>query len=93
MSDAVVNGLAGAGGGIIAQLLTYPLQAVSSNHPQLCCMPPLELITSRRLVCCHRLSTNSGNSSEAEVKENDRMVRISRKHDRIVTSNDMWEQL
>jgi hypothetical protein len=29
MSDALVNGLAGAGGGIIAQVLTYPLQAVS----------------------------------------------------------------
>lgn len=29
MSDAVVNGLAGAGGGIVAVLLTYPLQAVS----------------------------------------------------------------
>lgn len=28
MSDAVVNGLAGARGGIVAQLLTYPLQAV-----------------------------------------------------------------
>ena len=31
MSDALVNGLAGAGGGIIAQTLTYPLQAVSTN--------------------------------------------------------------
>jgi hypothetical protein len=30
MSDAVVNGLAGAGGGIVAVLLTYPLQAVSA---------------------------------------------------------------
>lgn len=28
MSDALINGLAGAGGGIIAQLLTYPLQTV-----------------------------------------------------------------
>lgn len=28
MSDAVINGLAGAGGGIIAQLITYPLQTV-----------------------------------------------------------------
>ncbi|XP_057488805.1 peroxisomal nicotinamide adenine dinucleotide carrier-like [Actinidia eriantha] len=26
MSDALINGLAGAGGGIIAQLITYPLQ-------------------------------------------------------------------
>jgi hypothetical protein len=31
MSDAVVNGLAGAGGGIVAQILTYPLQAVSGG--------------------------------------------------------------
>lgn len=31
MSDAVVNGLAGAGGGIVAQILTYPLQAVSAH--------------------------------------------------------------
>ena len=29
MSNAVVNGLAGAGGGIIAQIITYPLQTVS----------------------------------------------------------------
>ncbi|KAK1320230.1 Peroxisomal nicotinamide adenine dinucleotide carrier [Acorus calamus] len=28
MSDALINGVAGAGGGIIAQLLTYPLQTV-----------------------------------------------------------------
>lgn len=28
MSDALINGLAGAGGGIIAQLITYPLQTV-----------------------------------------------------------------
>jgi hypothetical protein len=28
MSDALINGLAGAGGGIVAQLLTYPLQTV-----------------------------------------------------------------
>ncbi|BBN19526.1 solute carrier family 25 (peroxisomal adenine nucleotide transporter), member 17 [Marchantia polymorpha subsp. ruderalis] len=32
MSDAVVNGLAGAGGGIVAQLLTYPLQAVNTRQ-------------------------------------------------------------
>ncbi|KAE9465230.1 hypothetical protein C3L33_02863, partial [Rhododendron williamsianum] len=30
MSDALINGLAGAGGGIIAQLITYPLQTVPS---------------------------------------------------------------
>lgn len=30
MSDALINGLAGAGGGIIAQLITYPLQTVIS---------------------------------------------------------------
>ena len=29
MSDTLINGLAGAGGGIIAQLLTYPLQTVT----------------------------------------------------------------
>jgi hypothetical protein len=28
MSNAVLNGLAGAGGGIIAQIITYPLQTV-----------------------------------------------------------------
>lgn len=28
-SNAVVNGLAGAGGGIIAQIITYPLQTVT----------------------------------------------------------------
>eukprot|EP00249_Psilotum_nudum_P020177 c27590_g1_i1 orf=513-1673(-) len=32
MSDAVVNGLAGAGGGIVAQLLTYPLQTVNTRQ-------------------------------------------------------------
>ncbi|KAJ0551473.1 putative mitochondrial carrier domain superfamily, NAD/FAD transporter SLC25A32 [Helianthus annuus] len=31
MSDALINGLAGAGGGIIAQLITYPLQTVSNS--------------------------------------------------------------
>lgn len=33
MSDALINGLAGAGGGIIAQLITYPLQTVSRRDP------------------------------------------------------------
>jgi solute carrier family 25 (peroxisomal adenine nucleotide transporter), member 17 len=28
MSSAAVNGLSGAGGGIIAQIITYPLQTV-----------------------------------------------------------------
>lgn len=28
MSSAVANGFAGAGGGLIAQILTYPLQTV-----------------------------------------------------------------
>ncbi|MCO5570504.1 hypothetical protein L7F22_024226 [Adiantum nelumboides] len=32
MSDALINGLAGAGGGIIAQILTYPLQAVNTRQ-------------------------------------------------------------
>eukprot|EP00250_Pteridium_aquilinum_P003931 c14194_g1_i1 orf=218-1318(-) len=32
MSDALVNGLAGAGGGIIAQIITYPLQAVNTRQ-------------------------------------------------------------
>lgn len=32
MSDAVVNGLAGAGGGIVAVLLTYPLQAINTRQ-------------------------------------------------------------
>lgn len=31
-SNAVANGLAGAGGGIIAQIITYPLQTVP-NYP------------------------------------------------------------
>lgn len=30
-SNAIANGLAGAGGGIIAQILTYPLQAVTNT--------------------------------------------------------------
>lgn len=29
MSNAIVNGIAGAGGGIVAQIITYPLQTVS----------------------------------------------------------------
>jgi solute carrier family 25 (peroxisomal adenine nucleotide transporter), member 17 len=37
MSDALINGLAGAGGGIIAQLLTYPLQTVRGSTPR--CRP------------------------------------------------------
>lgn len=32
MSDAIVNGMAGAGGGIIAQLITYPLQTVNTRQ-------------------------------------------------------------
>uniref|UniRef100_A0A0E0KBN4 Peroxisomal membrane protein n=1 Tax=Oryza punctata TaxID=4537 RepID=A0A0E0KBN4_ORYPU len=32
MSDALINGVAGAGGGIIAQLLTYPLQTVNARQ-------------------------------------------------------------
>ncbi|KAK9048606.1 hypothetical protein SSX86_032430 [Deinandra increscens subsp. villosa] len=32
MSNAVVNGLAGAGGGIIAQIITYPLQTVNTRQ-------------------------------------------------------------
>ncbi|GJP84080.1 hypothetical protein CLOP_g14170 [Closterium sp. NIES-67] len=32
MSDALVNGLAGACGGILAQLVTYPLQAVNTRQ-------------------------------------------------------------
>ncbi|KDP36704.1 hypothetical protein JCGZ_07995 [Jatropha curcas] len=31
-SDAVANGLAGAGGGIIAQIITYPLQTVNTRQ-------------------------------------------------------------
>lgn len=31
-ADALINGLAGAGGGIIAQLLTYPLQTVNTRQ-------------------------------------------------------------
>ncbi|GAU43032.1 hypothetical protein TSUD_12870 [Trifolium subterraneum] len=31
-SNAIANGLAGAGGGIIAQILTYPLQAVNTRQ-------------------------------------------------------------
>ncbi|XP_010266330.1 PREDICTED: peroxisomal nicotinamide adenine dinucleotide carrier-like isoform X2 [Nelumbo nucifera] len=32
MSNAVLNGLAGAGGGIIAQIITYPLQTVNTRQ-------------------------------------------------------------
>ncbi|KAK9270318.1 hypothetical protein L1049_025896 [Liquidambar formosana] len=32
MSSAVANGLAGAGGGIIAQIITYPLQTVNTRQ-------------------------------------------------------------
>ncbi|KAK4493302.1 hypothetical protein RD792_017815 [Penstemon davidsonii] len=32
MSDALINGLAGAGGGIIAQLITFPLQTVNTRQ-------------------------------------------------------------
>lgn len=32
MSNALVNGLAGAGGGIVAQILTYPLQTVNTRQ-------------------------------------------------------------
>ncbi|KAK8935129.1 Peroxisomal nicotinamide adenine dinucleotide carrier [Platanthera zijinensis] len=32
MSDAIINGVAGAGGGIIAQLITYPLQTVNTRQ-------------------------------------------------------------
>lgn len=32
MSDALINGLAGAGGGIIAQLISYPLQTVNTRQ-------------------------------------------------------------
>ncbi|XP_044507146.1 peroxisomal nicotinamide adenine dinucleotide carrier-like isoform X1 [Mangifera indica] len=32
MSDALINGLAGAGAGIIAQLITYPLQTVNTRQ-------------------------------------------------------------
>ncbi|KZV55475.1 peroxisomal nicotinamide adenine dinucleotide carrier, partial [Dorcoceras hygrometricum] len=32
MSEALINGLSGAGGGIIAQLLTYPLQTVNTRQ-------------------------------------------------------------
>ncbi|CAL9135918.1 unnamed protein product [Musa textilis] len=32
MSNALVNGLAGAGGGIIAQIITYPLQTVNTRQ-------------------------------------------------------------
>ncbi|KAL6645837.1 hypothetical protein ACP70R_017445 [Stipagrostis hirtigluma subsp. patula] len=32
MSDALINGVAGAGGGIVAQILTYPLQTVNARQ-------------------------------------------------------------
>ncbi|XP_038685516.1 peroxisomal nicotinamide adenine dinucleotide carrier-like isoform X2 [Tripterygium wilfordii] len=32
MSNAIANGVAGAGGGIIAQIITYPLQAVNTRQ-------------------------------------------------------------
>ncbi|KAI3461925.1 hypothetical protein Pfo_018588 [Paulownia fortunei] len=32
MSNAIVNGMAGAGGGIVAQIITYPLQTVNTRQ-------------------------------------------------------------
>ncbi|KAH6766545.1 Mitochondrial substrate carrier family protein [Perilla frutescens var. hirtella] len=32
MSNAIVNGVAGAGGGIVAQIITYPLQTVNTRQ-------------------------------------------------------------
>ncbi|XP_042014994.1 peroxisomal nicotinamide adenine dinucleotide carrier-like isoform X2 [Salvia splendens] len=32
MSNAIVNGIAGAGGGIVAQIITYPLQTVNTRQ-------------------------------------------------------------
>ncbi|KAL1540915.1 hypothetical protein AAHA92_25198 [Salvia divinorum] len=32
MSNAIVNGIAGAGGGIVAQIVTYPLQTVNTRQ-------------------------------------------------------------
>eukprot|EP01018_Ginkgo_biloba_P034323 Gb_03470 [translate_table: standard] len=32
MAEALINGLAGAGGGIVAQLITYPLQTVNTRQ-------------------------------------------------------------
>jgi len=42
MSSAAVNGLAGAGGGIIAQIITYPLQTIPSYS--LPCAQSLEFV-------------------------------------------------
>lgn len=44
MSDALINGVAGAGGGIIAQLITYPLQTVIPTTTSLCFSRVLMLI-------------------------------------------------
>eukprot|EP00850_Spirogloea_muscicola_P016927 SM000141S00871 [mRNA] locus=s141:98186:101185:- [translate_table: standard] len=57
MSDAVVNGLAGAGGGIIAQLLTYPLQAVNTRQQ-----------TERKVLKVSGHSSDQGPSNRAGAK-------------------------
>ena len=44
MSNAIVNGLAGAGGGIIAQIITYPLQTSNQYSPFLLLIVSLLII-------------------------------------------------
>jgi hypothetical protein len=60
MSSAVVNGLAGAGGGIIAQIITYPLQTVPSYPLVAPCrsgnlvnllLPPSESLNGKCFCC------------------------------------------
>ncbi|XP_031285038.1 peroxisomal nicotinamide adenine dinucleotide carrier-like isoform X2 [Pistacia vera] len=49
MSSAIANGLAGAGGGIIAQIITYPLQTVNTRQQT-------ERIAKKGLVASSNLS-------------------------------------
>lgn len=79
MSDAVVNGLAGAGGGFVAQVLTYPLQAVSW-HEFVLSLPREEPYMNFEVVCCnaitfsrlspqHTLTHTKTKKEEKETKE------------------------
>lgn len=58
MSNAVLNGLAGAGGGIIAQIITYPLQTVI-----------LSLFYLLHLLQCFVLSRNCEYLSKLDEKK------------------------
>ncbi|XP_024526282.1 peroxisomal nicotinamide adenine dinucleotide carrier isoform X1 [Selaginella moellendorffii] len=64
MSDAMVNGLAGAGGGLVAQLLTYPLQTVNTRQQ-----------TERR---SKKPSSSSSDGSQATIRKSGTILEIYR---------------